>query len=146
MPDTYVLVIDTTLDFHTLKVTNADPKDQKVGLHNLAEWIESTELGRYEFAPNSALWFSKPSQPDLNIIATGLVGGRVAIHGTVAITTWTRRGIDAQGIPDSELVETWSWVEEIVAYNKMYMDTHDMTLPQLQRFIQDGIEGDKNDI
>jgi hypothetical protein len=144
--ETYILVIDPDLEYYTVRVENVDPQDTKVGLHNLSEWIESTELGRYEFAPDKALWFHKPSKPDLNIIATGLVGGKVALHGTVAITTWTRRGIDAKGLQDSELVEVWGWVEEIVAYNKMYMHTKDLTLPQLQTFIQTEIEGDGNGI
>lgn len=145
MSDTYVLVIDPTLEYHTVKVDNADPQDKKVGLHNLSEWIESTELGRYEFAPDKALWFSRLEEP-VNIIGTGLVGSKVALKGTVVITTWTRRGIDAKGMSESELVEVWGWVEEIVAYNKMYMHTHDLSLPQLQQFIKDEIEGETNDI
>jgi hypothetical protein len=64
------------------------------------------------------------------------MGNRVVIRGNVVITTWTKKGPESEGIPEMELPEVWVWVEEIIAYNKMYMDTHDMTIEQLRTFVE----------
>jgi len=138
MTNTYALIINPDNDIHTLKITNTDDKDQKVYIHNLIEWLDSTSMGRYEFAPDKCLWFAV-CDDSLNLIGTQLMGGRVAIRGNVVITTWTKRGPEAEGIPESDLPEVWLWIEEIIAYNKMYMETHDMTIEQLRRYVEEGI-------
>jgi hypothetical protein len=104
-------------------------------MYNLIEWLDSSEMGRFEFAPNKSLWFA-PVDDDLNLVGTGLMGNRVVIRGNVVITTWTKKGPESEGIPEMELPEVWVWVEEIIAYNKMYMDTHDMTIEQLRTFVE----------
>ena len=138
MSNTYAIVINPDMDVDTLRVENIDKKDNRIGIHNICEWLGSTEIGRYEFAIDTCLWFT-PTTENLNIVGTGLLGNRKPLYGNVVITTWTKRGIDTEGIPESRLPEVWSWIEEVISYNKMYMETQDMTLPQLRRFIEEGI-------
>lgn len=138
MSNTYAIVVNPDMDVDTLRVENIDKKDNRVGIHNICDWLGSTEIGRYEFAIDTALWFTNTTE-NLNIVGTGLLGNRKALYGNVVITTWTKRGIDTEGIPETRLPEVWSWIEEVISYNKMYMETHDMTLPQLRRFIEEGI-------
>lgn len=140
MKTTYAIVIDTEMEIHTIRVANTTPEDQRIGMFNLAEWLGSTALGRYEFAPDVSIWFTQTDEP-LNIVGTALLDNRVAIKGTVAITTWTKRGIDSEGLSESQIPEVWGWLEEIVAFNKMYMDTHDLTLEQRRTQIEGDIYG-----
>lgn len=138
MTNTYAVIVNPDMDVDTLKVENINPTDKKIGLYNLSEWLGSTEMGRYEFAPDKCLWFANTKE-QLNLVGTGLLGNRKAIYGNIVITTWEKRGIDAEGITERDLPEVWVWVEEIIAYNKMYAETHDMTLEQLRRFVEEGI-------
>jgi hypothetical protein len=135
MTNTYALVIDPDNDIHTLRLANTNQEDQKVYMHNLIEWLDSSSMGRFEFAPDKCLWFA-PVDDTLNLVGTGLMGNRVVIRGNVVITTWTKRGPDAEGIPERDIPELWTWIEEIVAYNKMYCETHDMTIEQLRTFVE----------
>ena len=135
MTNTYALVISPDNEVNTLRLANVDQEDQKVYMHNLIEWLDSSSMGRFEFAPSKCLWFA-PVDDDLNLVGTGLMGNRVVIRGNVVITTWERKGPDSEGIPERDIPELWVWVEEIVAYNKMYMDTHDMTIEQLRTFVE----------
>jgi hypothetical protein len=138
MNNTYALVITPDNEVNTLRLANVDQEDTKVGMHNLIEWLDSTQMGRFEFAPSKCLWFA-PVDDTLNLVGVGLMGNRVVIRGNVVITTWEKRGPESEGIPERDIPELWTWIEEIVTYNKMYADTHDMTLEQLRTFVEQEI-------
>lgn len=138
MNNTYAVVIDPEMDVHTIKINNVDMHDQRVGMYNLVEWLGSSEMGRYEFAPDRCLWFA-PVDDTMNLVGVGLLGNRVVLRGNVVITTWTKKGPDSEGIPENELPETWSWIEEVITYNKTYMKDYGMTIDELRQFVEEGI-------
>jgi hypothetical protein len=138
MINTYAVVIDPDMDVHTIKINNLDDSNQQVGMYNLVEWLGSSEMGRFEFAPNRCMWFA-PVDDVTNVVAVGLLGNRVVIRGNVVITTWTKKGPESEGIPENELTETWSWIEELITYNKAYMKDSNMTLDELRQFVEEGI-------
>jgi hypothetical protein len=142
--NTYAIVVHDDLEVDTLRVENIDSKDQRVGIHNIADWLGTTEIGRYEFSPDLSMWFANSEAP-LNLVGTGFLGNRKCIYGPIVITTWERRGIDSEGVPESQLPYTWSIIEETITYAKMYADTHDLTIDQLKHQVEEGILGDKND-
>ena len=138
MNNTYAIIIDPEMEVHTLRIDNQDDNNQQVGMHNLMEWLSSTAFGRFEFSPDKCMWFAMIDD-DLNPVATGLMGNRVVIRGNVVITTWSKRGVDCEGIPETDLPDTWVMIEEVITYNKMYMDTHDLSLEQLRKHIEEKI-------
>jgi hypothetical protein len=138
MTNTYALVISPDNEVNTLRLANVDQEDQKVYMHNLIEWLDSSSMGRFEFAADKCLWFA-PVDDTLNLVGVGLMGNRVVIRGNVVITTWEKRGPESEGIPERDIPELWTWIEEIVSYNKMYAETHDMTIEQLRTFVEEEI-------
>ena len=135
MTNTYAVVVSPDNEVNTLRLANVDDEDQKVYIHNLIEWLDSSSMGRFEFAPSKCLWFA-PVDDTMNLVGVGLMGNRVVIRGNVVITTWENRGTESEGIPERDIPELWTWIEEIVSYNKIYCQTHDLTIEQLRTFVE----------
>jgi len=138
MINTYALILNPENNVHTVRIVNVEDNNQKVQVHNLMEWLDSTEFGRFEFAPDKCLWFA-PVDDDINLLGMGLMGNRVIIRGNVIITTWTKRGPEAEGIPEAEVPEVWTWIEEIIQFNKDFMKDNGMTLEELRQYVEEGI-------
>jgi hypothetical protein len=138
MTNTYALVISPDNDVNTLRITNVEQDDQRVQMFNLIEWLDSSQMGRFEFSAGKCLWFA-PVDDELNLIGTGLMGNRVVIRGNVVITTWEKRGPEAEGIPEAQLPELWSWVEEVIQFNNDYMKENKMTLNELRKYVEENI-------
>lgn len=138
MTNTYAIVISPDNEVNTLRLANVDQEDQKVYIHNLIEWLDSSSMGRFEFSAGKCLWFA-PVDDTMNLVGVGLMGNRVVIRGNVVITTWEKRGPESEGIPERDIPELWTWIEEIVTYNQMYAETHDLTIEQLRTFVEEEI-------